>query len=353
MTLILSLISPAHSILVADRRYTVNGRLVDDERTKASVVFCRDARVAVAFTGVAKAGTFETSRALLRLLSQAAQPDHLLRMAIGRFALLLTEEVRKLNLKPAVRHLTVVFAGFFYYAEVPQPFLCQVTNIADKSGAFQKDALDRFLIWTARQPLGLYGFGARAGVALKDRVTLRGLLSEGKPGTALVGKAVDAIQQAADSPRSRGLVGKQCNSLTLAADVQAPALAHYHSATLANKMYMPSVVVSTPSASFTNYGGSIEQWDSAGGLYPLVVPKVGRNQPCPCGSGRKYKNAMAREAHESARGVGAATDLAPWYAPCMKLLGGKWSRGDLLALLGVIAAVLAIPGMPKIFYLGF
>jgi hypothetical protein len=34
----------------------------------------------------------------------------------------------------------------------------------------------------------------------------------------------------------------------------------------------------------------------------------------------------------------------------MKLLGGKWSRGDLLALLGVIAAVLAIPGMPKLLH---
>src|SRR6266851_6114526 len=33
----------------------------------------------------------------------------------------------------------------------------------------------------------------------------------------------------------------------------------------------------------------------------------------------------------------------------MKLLGGDWSKGDLLALLGVLAAILAIPGMPKIF----
>lgn len=30
----------------------------------------------------------------------------------------------------------------------------------------------------------------------------------------------------------------------------------------------------------------------------------------------------------------------------MKLMGGKWSRGDALALVGVVAAVLAIPGMP-------
>jgi hypothetical protein len=34
----------------------------------------------------------------------------------------------------------------------------------------------------------------------------------------------------------------------------------------------------------------------------------------------------------------------------MKLLGGQWSKGDFLALLGVIAAILAIPGMPKIFH---
>ena len=34
----------------------------------------------------------------------------------------------------------------------------------------------------------------------------------------------------------------------------------------------------------------------------------------------------------------------------MKLLGGKWYKGDVFALLGVIAAVLAIPGMPKLFH---
>ena len=37
----------------------------------------------------------------------------------------------------------------------------------------------------------------------------------------------------------------------------------------------------------------------------------------------------------------------------MKLLGGKWSKGDILALLGVIAAVMAIPGMPKLLHFDF
>src|SRR5947209_5550617 len=34
----------------------------------------------------------------------------------------------------------------------------------------------------------------------------------------------------------------------------------------------------------------------------------------------------------------------------MKLTGGKWSRGDLIALLACAAAVLAVPGMPKLFH---
>lgn len=34
----------------------------------------------------------------------------------------------------------------------------------------------------------------------------------------------------------------------------------------------------------------------------------------------------------------------------MKIFGGDWSKGDVIALVGVGAAVLAIPGMPKIFH---
>lgn len=65
MTLVLGLINHRQAILVSDRRYTVNGQVLDagdDERNKASVLFCQDARVAVGFTGLAKAGDFDTSR---------------------------------------------------------------------------------------------------------------------------------------------------------------------------------------------------------------------------------------------------------------------------------------------------
>ena len=33
----------------------------------------------------------------------------------------------------------------------------------------------------------------------------------------------------------------------------------------------------------------------------------------------------------------------------MKLTGGKWSKGDGIAALTLVAAILAVPGMPKLF----
>ena len=38
--------------------------------------------------------------------------------------------------------------------------------------------------------------------------------------------------------------------------------------------------------------GAGRRWPAAGRAQPVrnVLPKVGRNEPCPCGSGKKYKH---------------------------------------------------------------
>jgi len=37
------------------------------------------------------------------------------------------------------------------------------------------------------------------------------------------------------------------------------------------------------------------QWDGGDGTYTRSQPKIGRNDPCPCGSGKKYKNCCGRK----------------------------------------------------------
>jgi uncharacterized protein YecA (UPF0149 family) len=56
------------------------------------------------------------------------------------------------------------------------------------------------------------------------------------------------------------------------------------------------------SALFSNYGKNSEQTeiDSKGKIVPFkrVAPKVGRNDPCPCGSGKKYKKCCLNKTSE-------------------------------------------------------
>jgi preprotein translocase subunit SecA len=38
----------------------------------------------------------------------------------------------------------------------------------------------------------------------------------------------------------------------------------------------------------------VQEADAGGLLGEAPVPRVGRNDPCPCGSGKKYKNCHGR-----------------------------------------------------------
>lgn len=293
MTLIVALMSPKRAILLSDRRLSRNGILFDDEKNKATVLFCADGRVAVAFTGLAIAGKFQTSRVLLRLLAEAGKSDHLLLPTIQRFTVLLTEELKSVRIPARDKHLRIIFAGYRYEPPMATPLLIQVANVADRSGTIQAAAGEEFLIWTASDLLrvGSFGFGMTSGVRSGDRTKLKELLVQDRPAEALIDKAVDTIRNAADSPRSKNAVGKQCMSIVV--PLQGGVVANYHSAEVRSKLYQPSVVVSTPTMSLTNEGGSIELL-GANTPRPLVVPKTGRNQRCPCGSGLKYKKCCGR-----------------------------------------------------------
>lgn len=300
MTLLLGLLNQSQAILVSDRRFTVDGRLVDlrdDERNKAAVFFCHDARMAVAFTGLARAGKFETSRAILEALLEAGALDHLVLPTIGRFASVMKEKIEKTQIPKPECRLTIVFAGYRFDGQGAHPETWQMTNWADSLGRGQVSANDKFVLWRAKNPLGLFGFGMCAGVRAEDRLVLRKMLTQAKPHTALVSKAVHTIRNASDSDKSKGLVGRQCDSIVIPADARKPVTADYHSSSASNISFLPSYVVSTKSASLSCQGGAIQGWDQMGNSRLQAWPSVGRNQPCPCGSGKKFKRCHGHAKH--------------------------------------------------------
>ncbi len=97
-------------------------------------------------------------------------------------------------------------------------------------------------------------------------------------------------------PESSNLIGKQCTSIVLPSDPEAQPFAQYHSSKITHKIYSPSHIEARGGefGAFFVESPSLEVQDSSGQPLILAVPKTGRNDPCPCGSGKKYKRCHGR-----------------------------------------------------------
>jgi hypothetical protein len=120
----------------------------------------------------------------------------------------------------------------------------------------------------------------------EDEVALRDLLQQRKPARAITGKAVELVRQVADRPAASGTIGKQLSVIRIPRDCQQPPLSEYHSDASSYVAYGSDQVL-LPS----NWAIKDFQVRAVGGpgALPVSVRKVGRNHPCPCGSGKKYK----------------------------------------------------------------
>ena len=113
MTLILGLANQQQVILISDRRLSVNGKVVEDESNKAATLNLQDARLAVGFTGLARAGRFQTRRWLLEALLESANPDYQMESTIRRFCNRATQDFAEIVLRrKSDKRLTVVLAGY-------------------------------------------------------------------------------------------------------------------------------------------------------------------------------------------------------------------------------------------------
>ena len=79
MTLLLSLSNRSYAIVLGDRRLAQpDGTVGDDEANKLCVLFCDDARVTIAFTGLASYGGFTTQDWLRDTLYEIGKKTHTL-----------------------------------------------------------------------------------------------------------------------------------------------------------------------------------------------------------------------------------------------------------------------------------
>ena len=126
MTLVLSLADPQYTIQSSDRRLTTfpaagsaggAARVVSNEANKAGALVCGDARLAYSFTGLAKAGAFDTRQWLRGAILEAAPPEFQIEYIAERLLQIATRQFRKnkdvARLPPRDRRLSVMLAGYW------------------------------------------------------------------------------------------------------------------------------------------------------------------------------------------------------------------------------------------------
>lgn len=104
----------------------------------------------------------------------------------------------------------------------------------------------------------------------------------------MVGKAVEVMTRIAADPSSLGWVGTDYTSAILPADRGQSVSTAFHVGAPTKTAYLPSMVDLTTGILMAD--PTVTQVSDG----PWLFPKVGRNEPCPCGSGQKYKRCHGR-----------------------------------------------------------
>lgn len=286
MTLILAVNSGDAVIVAADRRLSIDGQVIEEESTKLTVLVTPDARMVVAYTGIARFGSFETETWLVENLHN---PDATV------FQLL---EVLRTRLPDALAQagvlnqaLTVLLAGYVYddaADAAPVPRAWRVTNwehtLPDVVGREFVEIAEDF----ANNPVIVAG--AAGAVNAKSLEQLHGLVALHAPGDGIRNKLRSMIRDASARKRAGDTIGAQCNVCVVRPGPEHDIRATYYSASPTRRMYGVNTVFTAGGGMMTR-GGVLEVGE---GLPSAGLPEVGRNEPCPCGSGQKSKRCHRR-----------------------------------------------------------
>jgi hypothetical protein len=269
-----------YSILLADRRISRNGKLVDDEFNKLCILFCEDARLALAYSGPATSSAasvvWNTSDWLLETLFDIGK-------RIGTIADILVELTSRANayiskINVPDRRLSILISGFVYWGSVPKASAYVLSN--HEHG---QDAGSNFTIRAISlvDSAVVEATGRASAVSGGTVASLRNLLSSNLSPSCVLRYAVKHLRLASSGPLAGGTIGKQCNSAIIYAEPDSLVTTTYHSNVNANRAYGANIVVTGDSAvrgyelfsSCVITGGDIKKRDL-----------------CWCGSGKVYKH---------------------------------------------------------------
>ena len=283
MTLLLSLSNCSYAIALGDRRLAQpDGKVRDDEANKLCVLFCDDARVTIAFTGVASCPGFKTQDWLRDTLFEIGKKTHalvdILRVFQAKASHTFAQVSRAIGKAQPIAFLV---SGFRYSPNAEN--VCYLINNFDSNAHTLSpgDKLDLYPLGTIGTPT-IAAAGCTIAFTQQDRESLRKMLSAGNPPPKVLRKAVQIVQRISMDKKSRGLVGAQCNSGIVPQRPDTNIVATYHSAKATFRAFGPDVVLAV-----TDCGAAVTGTFLHAGTF-LSGPEIKKSEPCWCGSGKRF-----------------------------------------------------------------
>ena len=277
MTILAAIINKSHALLIADRRITANGQLIDDEQNKICVLFCDDAKMSVAFTGFEKFQGFDTSDWIAKTLSEIGQSNGDICTILAELSKRATRDFSKYSAYSP--KLTMLFCGFVYWDGLVIPSVYTVSNLENKQ--MTDYTFQVTTIGDTRSSCFVEFAGVIPAIPIELKNNLLSLLAKDVAPQALLRFAVRHLSIAARSDQSGNLIGQQFNSAVIDSKMDTAVTSTYHSKMSSYKAYGASVVVTRGLMSF-----GIEIFSQS----ILASPEIRKKDPCWCGSGKKFKN---------------------------------------------------------------
>lgn len=308
MTLILVTANRDRVMQLSDRRLTKVERncranttartITSEEAPKAWVAHFADARVAIGFAGLASInGGFHVADWIERSLLEDCKQDHALIGTLGRFAARATREFQMqpiASVRQGDRRLSVIFSGYRREANAVRAEIWRVSNFEGEQmdakptsaakATFAVAAIGVDL--SAREnPVAIATAGWDRALSGSEAQELVAFLRRRAPVAAVIGKGIEIFRAVAADPRSYGAIGSNITSIVVPSDLDEAPSQGFSSASPRSKFEAFRLLDLRGEGEPMAMALTVGRADSE----PILVQRVGRNDPCPCGSGKKFK----------------------------------------------------------------
>lgn len=311
MTFIVSLGNSKNFIQLSDRRLSFDGKIKDDEANKTAVFVCKNARLAVGFTGLAKCGGFDTQSWMTKLLCDCGPPDFDAKLILERFSERATIEFLNnpylKNVSRYEKRLSIMFTGYLYHHDPPLGALGLISNFENlDSNTINMYASENFSVNFHTEPrpnpprIKLFktiGFSPNNLYANDFNKAIDMMVDE-LPLKNIEWKIVEYIRSLSMHSSSRNTIGEQISSVIIPSDRSKEFVCSYYPTKAKIETYFPNFICAIDRDNLFATK-NVRLSSVSDNNTPFVVgPKLKGNQKCWCESGKKYKYC-----HDSKRNI--------------------------------------------------